>query len=86
MLEISDLAVSYGKHRALSGVSLSVKPSEIVVILGANGAGKSTLLKAIAGYFEYFAYFHLFYRTRNTCHRHLVSLPQQQYLCFYRFR
>ncbi|MFY9244767.1 MAG: ATP-binding cassette domain-containing protein, partial [Roseicyclus sp.] len=49
MLEIRDLAVSYGKHRALSGVSLSVKPGEIVVILGANGAGKSTLLKAIAG-------------------------------------
>lgn len=52
MLEVSDLAVSYGKHRALGGVSLSVKPGEIVVILGANGAGKSTLLKAIAGICE----------------------------------
>ena len=52
MLEVSDLAVSYGKHRALSGVSLTVKPGEIVVILGANGAGKSTLLKAIAGICE----------------------------------
>ena len=52
MLEVSDLAVSYGKHRALSGVSLSVRPGEIVVILGANGAGKSTLLKAIAGICE----------------------------------
>lgn len=52
MLEVSDLAVSYGKHRALAGVSLSVKPGEIVVILGANGAGKSTLLKAIAGICE----------------------------------
>ena len=33
----------------LQGVSLHVKPSEIVTILGSNGAGKTTLLMAIAG-------------------------------------
>src|ERR1700754_32308 len=49
MLEVRGLAASYGKHQALSGVDLDVKPGEIVVMLGANGAGKSTLLKAIAG-------------------------------------
>ncbi|MCC5989310.1 MAG: ABC transporter ATP-binding protein [Pararhodobacter sp.] len=52
MLETRDISVSYGKHRALHGVSLKVAPGEIVVILGANGAGKSTLLKAIAGICE----------------------------------
>lgn len=52
MLEVRDLVVNYGKHRALAGVSLAVKPGEIVVILGANGAGKSTLLKAIGGICE----------------------------------
>ncbi|HKS60756.1 MAG TPA: ABC transporter ATP-binding protein, partial [Xanthobacteraceae bacterium] len=49
MLEVRGLSASYGKHSALSGVDLDVKPGEIVVMLGANGAGKSTLLKAIAG-------------------------------------
>jgi branched-chain amino acid transport system ATP-binding protein len=49
MLEVSGLSVRYGKHVALADVSLTVAPSEIVVILGANGAGKTTLLKAIAG-------------------------------------
>ncbi len=49
MLEIRGLSASYGKHSALSGVELDVKPGEIVVMLGANGAGKSTLLKSIAG-------------------------------------
>lgn len=52
MLEVRNLAVAYGKHEALHGVSLTVKPGEIVVILGANGAGKSTLLKAVAGICE----------------------------------
>jgi acyl-CoA reductase-like NAD-dependent aldehyde dehydrogenase/ABC-type branched-subunit amino acid transport system ATPase component len=49
MLEVRGLSASYGKHSALSGVDLDVKPGEIVVMLGANGAGKSTLLKSIAG-------------------------------------
>jgi branched-chain amino acid transport system ATP-binding protein len=49
MLEVSGLSVSYGKHRALADVAVTVARGEIVVILGANGAGKTTLLKAIAG-------------------------------------
>lgn len=52
MLNVSDLAASYGMHEALHSVSLHVSTDEIVVILGANGAGKSTLLKAIAGICE----------------------------------
>ena len=48
-LVIERLAVTYGQHRALKGVSLHVQPGEIVVILGANGAGKTSLLKAVSG-------------------------------------
>ena len=49
VLEVSQLSVSYGKHLALDGVSLCVRPGEIAVMLGANGAGKSSCLKALGG-------------------------------------
>ncbi len=49
MLEIDNLAVSYGSIKALHGVSLSVPAGSIVTLIGANGAGKSTTLRAISG-------------------------------------
>ncbi|MDA8186469.1 MAG: ABC transporter ATP-binding protein [Actinomycetota bacterium] len=49
MLEISDLSVSYGGVRALSGVSMSVPAGCVVALLGPNGAGKTTLLRAASG-------------------------------------
>lgn len=49
MLEVTSLSVSYGKHRALESVDISVKPGELVVMLGANGAGKSSLLCTLGG-------------------------------------
>ena len=49
MLEIKNLhARVEGKH-ILNGVSLSVKPGELHVIMGPNGAGKSTLANVLAG-------------------------------------
>lgn len=52
MLEMSNVSVRYGQHRALEGASVTVAKGEIVVILGANGAGKSSLLKAASGICE----------------------------------
>lgn len=49
LLEIKDLAVSYGGVQALWDVSMKVEEGSIVSIVGANGAGKTTLLKTISG-------------------------------------
>jgi branched-chain amino acid transport system ATP-binding protein len=49
MLEIKDLHVSYGKVSAVRGISVSVTPGNVTLVLGANGAGKTTTLRAVAG-------------------------------------
>jgi branched-chain amino acid transport system ATP-binding protein len=49
LLEVQNLHVSYGRIRAVQGVSLSVPDAAVVALIGANGAGKSTLLRAISG-------------------------------------
>ncbi|MBI3824750.1 MAG: ABC transporter ATP-binding protein [Candidatus Rokubacteria bacterium] len=49
MLDLADVHTYYGNIRALRGVSLSVKPGEIVTLIGANGAGKTTTLRTIIG-------------------------------------
>lgn len=47
MIEIRDIAFSYGRQRILNGVSFTAQPGECVGILGNNGAGKSTLITCI---------------------------------------
>ena len=44
-LELQDIGKTYPGVVALSGVSLSVAPSEIIGLVGENGAGKSTLMQ-----------------------------------------
>jgi branched-chain amino acid transport system ATP-binding protein len=47
LLEVRDLAASYGRVAALKSTSLTVAEGELVTVLGPNGAGKTTLLRAI---------------------------------------
>ena len=49
LLEVSGIETSYGLSRVLFGVSLSVKPGEMVSLLGRNGMGKTTTVRSIMG-------------------------------------
>ena len=49
MLEVKDLVVSYGKIKAVKGISFTVDEGEVVTLIGTNGAGKTTTLRTISG-------------------------------------
>jgi branched-chain amino acid transport system ATP-binding protein len=49
LLELEDIHTYYGEAHILQGVSLAVKPGEVVTLIGRNGAGKTTTLRSIMG-------------------------------------
>lgn len=49
IVEVRDLAKSYGDLRAVDNVSFDVGPGQAVCLLGPNGSGKTTTLRSIAG-------------------------------------
>ncbi len=49
MIKVSDLEVSFGDFQVIWGVSLEVRPGEVVSLMGPNGCGKSTIFNTISG-------------------------------------
>ena len=47
ILRIENLCKSFDGSEIIKGISLAVRPSEVVVIVGPSGTGKSTLLQCI---------------------------------------
>jgi len=52
LIQLKDIALTFGGTPLLSSVELSVSPAERVCLIGRNGSGKSTLLKIAAGLVE----------------------------------
>ncbi len=49
VIEIRKLTKSYGRHKALEGVDLTVKQGEVYGFIGPNGAGKTTTIRILLG-------------------------------------
>ena len=52
LLQLRDIALTFGGTPLLSGAELSVANGERVCVVGRNGSGKSTLLKIASGLIE----------------------------------
>ena len=52
ILSVQDVEASFGKLRALDGVTLNVEEKTITLLIGPNGSGKTTLVNAITGFLK----------------------------------
>ena len=51
-VDVSDVVVTRGKYTIADHISFSVRPGELIAIVGGSGAGKSTVLKSMCGYLK----------------------------------
>lgn len=49
LLQVSDVAVAYGRIQAVKGISFEVHAGQVVCLIGTNGAGKTTTLRTVSG-------------------------------------
>ena len=49
LLEICDIATSYGLSQVLFGVSFAIDDGEVVTLMGRNGMGKTTTVRSLMG-------------------------------------
>src|SRR5579883_3141161 len=50
LLRIEGVGKSFGKFRAVNGVSIDIRAGEFFTLLGPSGCGKTTLLRMVAGF------------------------------------
>jgi ABC-2 type transport system ATP-binding protein len=53
LVSVEGLTKSYGRLTAVADVSLSIRPGEVLGLIGPNGSGKTTLFECIAGLLPY---------------------------------
>lgn len=52
LLDVQDVAVSFGGVRAVDGLSFAVHEGEVLSVIGPNGAGKTSAFNCITGFYR----------------------------------
>ncbi len=52
ILQVKDLAKSFGKLQAVDGISFDLQAKKITILIGPNGSGKTTLVNLISGFYK----------------------------------
>ncbi len=61
LIDVKDLEMQFGNHKAVDGISTQIKKGEVVVVIGPSGSGKSTFLRCL-NFLEYPTGGHIFYK------------------------
>src|SRR5262249_60308684 len=51
-IDIRDVSFRYGNRRVIDHVSLSIRPGEMIGLVGTTGAGKSTLVNLVCRFYD----------------------------------
>jgi ATP-binding cassette subfamily B protein len=51
-IRLREVSFAYGGSRVLNGVTLTLRPGEVIAVVGVNGAGKTTLAKLLTGQYQ----------------------------------
>jgi len=52
ILEVQAVEKSFGQLHAIDGVTFSLEPEKITILIGPNGSGKTTMVNVISGFYK----------------------------------
>ena len=52
MLEVNNLSIQFGGHRAVDGFNMTIEKGQLYGLIGPNGAGKTTVFNLLTGVYK----------------------------------
>ena len=76
LIELEQIAKSFGRVEALRGIDLAIPPGAKVALIGPNGSGKTTLIRVLLGLVEHRGRVRLDGQERASVAHRIAYVPQ----------